>query len=111
MLEHPIFGAIEAGSLEAVQQFVAADRDVLTQIDDYGQTPLKRAIDEGEPVIAVWLVERMGPPDLDLRDESIGSTDFESACSMGQLSVVKALIAAGAGLWVPCHGAMGLLPT
>jgi len=90
--DHPIFGDIRGGRLKKVKRRVRADAAVL---EDCGETPLIYAIWECKPAIALWLIEHRSQHDLDT-----ANTDWETAlhfaCDKGLLSVVQALVRAGA---------------
>jgi len=66
----PIFDHISGGDLEEVQRRVRADAAVLEERREVylGMKPLKWAIWERKPAIALWLIEHRGQHDLDSVD-------------------------------------------
>ncbi len=93
--QHPIFDEIEGGNLE-VQWRVRADAAVLDERQDvFRRTPLIYAIFMRKPAIALWLIEHRGQHDLDSTDR-FGWRALHWACARGPLSVVEALVVAGA---------------
>ena len=101
---HPIFGEIETGDLEAVKARVLADPAVLEQIEIVShQTPPIFAIVCQQPAIALWLIEHRDGHSLDTRD-GISMTALMRASQEGQLAIVKALAGAGASLSADEHG-------
>ncbi len=96
--QHPIFGDIRSGKLEEVQRRVRADAAVLEERGGWGgRTSLIYAVCEGKPAIALWLIEHRGQHDLDSTD-TYGQTALHYTCWQDSLSVVKALVGAGANL-------------
>ena len=63
--------------------------------EEWGRTPLIYAIHEEKPAIALWLIEHRGQHDLDTANTD-GETALHFACDKGLLSVVEALVRAGA---------------
>ncbi len=93
---HRIFDDIYRGDLWGMQRRVRADGAVLEERLGKGATPLLYAIWERKPAIALWLIEHRGQHDLDSTD-TYGQTALHWACSgAGLLSVVQALVGAGA---------------
>ncbi len=93
---HPIFGDIVDGNLEEVQRRVRADAAVLEEREEeLRMTPLIWAIFRQQLAIALWLIEHRGQHDLESRERG-GQTAFHWACWRGPLSVMKALVGAGA---------------
>lgn len=97
--EHPIFDDIENDDLEAVKARVLADTGVLDvttlRPPILRQTPLQYAIRQKKLQIAHWFIEQRGQQDLETPSRH-GNTALHRACKRGQLSVVQALIVAGA---------------
>jgi ankyrin repeat protein len=93
---HPIFDDILRGDLGEVQRRVLADPAVLEEREGgYQQTPFIYSIFHCKPAIALWLIQHRGQHDVDSRDRH-GGTALHWACSEGPLSVVQALVGAGA---------------
>ena len=100
-LWHPIFGNIDDGNLEEVQRHVQADAAVLEERGRlWEMTPLLYAICKKQPAIALWLIEHRGQHDLDTGDTN-GTAALQWASGRGLLSVVQALVGAGANLVAP----------
>jgi hypothetical protein len=97
MALHPIFNDIDHGELEEVQRRVRMDPAVLEERwwSFMGMTSLIYAIFKRQPAIALWLIHHRGQHDLDTTDYS-GWTALHWACWYGPLSVVQALVGAGA---------------
>jgi hypothetical protein len=94
--QQPIFFDIMRGDLEEVQRRVLAQPVVLEERSVGSQrTPLIYAIYERCPNIALWLIQHRGQHDVNSRDR-YGRTALHWACYHGQLSVVQALVGAGA---------------
>ena len=96
-MSHPIFDDIEGGNQEEVQRRVRADAVVLEERLMWGDrwTPLIFSIMEEKLTITLWLIEHRGQHDLDSIDRT-GWTALHCASMIGMLSVVKALVGAGA---------------
>ncbi len=108
---HPIFGDIVRGRLEEVQRRVRADAAVLEERWAlYAMTPLTWAVFmRKQPAIALWLIEHRGQHDLDSTN-NYGRTALHWACIYGPLSVVTALVLAGANpAVVDCNGETPLI--
>jgi ankyrin repeat protein len=95
MGDHPIFIDILHGDPEEVQRRVLADPVVLEERTFEGSTPLVYAIFWGKPAIALWLIQHRGQHNLETHSED-GGTALHYACAYGPLSVVQALVGAGA---------------
>lgn len=95
--EHPIFDDIWRSDIEAAKQRVLTDPGVLEERDSsyYQRTSLMVAIYLKKPAIALWLIEHRGQHDVNTRNR-FGTTALHWACMFGPLSVVQALVAAGA---------------
>jgi len=94
--QHPTFDDINDGILEEVQRRVRADAAVLEEREEeWGETPLIYAIWERKPAIALWLIEHRGQHDLETANTN-GETALHWASRTGLLSVVEALVGAGA---------------
>ncbi len=97
--DHPIFDDIDHGNLEEVQRRVRADAAVLEERHKElwyaGMTPLAWAIDRRKLAIALWLIEHRGQHDVDSTD-CLARTALHRACENSPLSVVQALVGAGA---------------
>jgi ankyrin repeat protein len=94
---HPIFNDITNGYSEAAKQRVLADPGVLEERDKYRRMPLMVAIQGKRPVLVLLLIDHRRQHDVNTRDD-LGRTALHWACMFGPLSVVQALVAAGAGL-------------
>ena len=102
MPDHPIFGDIGRGDLEAVKQLVLANPAVLEEKQSYSSwqmTPLIYAIQGNNPLIAHWLIDDRGQHDVNTRDH-YRMTALHYACRTGLLSVVQALVTSGADMAV-----------
>jgi hypothetical protein len=105
---HPIFDDIDDSNLAEVQQRVLADAAVLEERGDWDRkTPLIYAVDHSQPAIALWLIRHRGQHDVDTTD-IYGCTALHYSCIHGPLSIVQALVGAGAnpaalnnGRWTP----------
>ena len=96
MPDHPIFGDIDNGDLEAVKRRVLADATVLDEKEeDYERSPLMYAVDRERHAIAHWIIEHRGQHNLDLSDRH-GQTALHWASWYGPLSLVQALVREGA---------------
>ena len=85
-----------------MKERVLADAAVLEErMRELMMTPLIYTIDQRKPAIAHWLIEHRGQHDLDIKD-SDGGTALHWACWEGFLSVVQALLAAGASATLIC---------
>ncbi len=91
--DHPTFRNIYRGNLEEVHRRVRADAAVLEEREgEYGMTQVVYAICEEQPAIALWLIEHRGQHDPD----TMSMRALHHASARGPLSVVKALVGAGA---------------
>ena len=98
-------GANQSGPTKSVQQ-AAIDGDVeqiklhiakgadFNKADQYGYTPLKRAIEGHHPEAAIAIIES-GKADLNAKDRE-GRTPLIVAVSMGEKEIAQALVAKGA---------------
>ncbi len=98
-------GASQSGPTKSVQQ-AAIDGDVdqikmhiakgsdFNKADQYGYTPLKRAIEGHYPKAAIAIIES-GKADLNAKDRE-GRTPLIVAVSMGEQAIAEALVAKGA---------------
>jgi hypothetical protein len=97
MPRHSIFGDIGSGNLDEVQRRVWAEPAVLEERGDWDhETPLMYAIYQCKPAITLWLIGHRGHHDLDTTNNYDNTTALHSACRYGPLSVVQALVLAGA---------------
>ena len=85
------------------------DSAVLEERGFYHMTPLIFSTFESKPAIALWLIEHRGQDDVDTQSD-IRWTAMHWACTYGLLSVVQALVAAGANASiVDSHGWTALI--
>jgi hypothetical protein len=92
---HPIFDDIDNDNLEEVQRRVLADPVVLEERIFRGKTPLIYSICSNNPAMVLWLIQHRGQHNLETHSED-GGTALHYACAYGPLSVVQALVGAGA---------------
>jgi ankyrin repeat protein len=109
MPDHPIFSDIDHGNLEEVKRRVLAEPAVLEERESWNRmTPLMYAIFKRKPAIALWLLEQdRGQHSLEAVTYT-GCTALHYVCRNCLLSVVQALVKAGAnpvaldyGGWTP----------
>jgi ankyrin repeat protein len=110
--QHPIFVDIDRGNLAEVQRRVVAGAAVLEERGGiYRTKPLMNAIQQRQPAIVLWLIEHRGHHDLSTRDNT-GGTALHWACDRGPLSIVQALVEAGANpATLTQHGSTPLMWT
>ncbi|MCL5280548.1 MAG: ankyrin repeat domain-containing protein [Planctomycetes bacterium] len=81
------------GDVEQIKLHIAKGAD-FNKADQYGYTPLKRAIEGHHPEAAIAIIES-GKADLNAKDRE-GRTPLIVAASMGEAAIAEALIAKGA---------------
>jgi hypothetical protein len=81
------------GDVEQIKLHIAKGAD-FNKADQYGYTPLKRAIEGHHPEAAIAIIES-GKADLNAKDRE-GRTPLIVAASMGEPAIAEALIAKGA---------------
>ena len=90
----PIFRDIDRDNLEAVKQRVLVDASVLEEKGLGMMTPLMYAVESGKPTIAHWIIEHRGLHDVNTF--GAGMSALQYGCRHGPLSIVQALVTAGA---------------
>ncbi len=81
------------GDVDQIKLHIAKGAD-FNKADQYGYTPLKRAIEGHHPEAAIAIIES-GKADLNAKDRE-GRTPLIVAASMGEQAIAEALIAKGA---------------
>ena len=81
------------GDVEQIKMHIAKGAD-FNKADQYGYTPLKRAIEGHHPEAAIAIIES-GKADLNIKDRE-GRTPLIFAVSMAEPAIAEALIAKGA---------------
>ncbi len=81
------------GDVEQIKMHIAKGSD-LNKADQYGYTPLKRAIEGHHPEASIAMIDS-GKADINAKDRE-GKTPLIVAVSMGEQAIAEALIAKGA---------------
>lgn len=94
-LNEQLLEAVEDANVDSVKNLLEKGADVNTT-DTYGRTPLRLAVDEDENAtkIVKALLEKGAEPDK-VRDTNM-TTPLQIAAEIGNVEIVKALLAAGA---------------
>lgn len=94
-LNEQLLEAVEDANVDSVKNLLEKGADVNTT-DTYGRTPLRLAVDEDENAtkIVKALLEKGAEPDK-VRDTNM-TTPLQIAAEIGNIEIVKALLAAGA---------------
>lgn len=90
-----IHDAAEQGDLASVKQLVSENRDLISEQDDAGSTPLHVAATNGHKKIVKYLLKKGA--EIDAGDNE-HSTPLHVAAQSGHLNVVEYLVAKGADL-------------
>jgi len=88
-----IWTAAAKGNLEAIEQQLAAGKDVNAEAPSIGVTPLMAAAITGQSDAAGLLLGKGAKPDVQNKD---GSTALHMAAFFGHIEIVKALVDQGA---------------
>jgi ankyrin repeat protein len=97
-METPLIGAAQKGHLQAVEALLSLGADI-NSVNDFGQTPLHRAVLASKSDVALRLIE--AGADVSLMTSS-NMTPLHLAAQTGDVKVAEALIRRGANINAVC---------